>query len=284
MFFSRCVWAVQNTIFLASALLLPTGSASAQSSSSHDSSSSFALAANESSSNDLRFEGDSSLPEAPALHALSGADGSGGGQYDNRPMREPLTSRLAFEAGGGFNSPAPDSPDITWGGNVTLGAGYRFNPMFSTLIEYQFISNKLPGSLIAEAGSDGGNAHIWSFTVAPVVDLFPKGRFDAYVTGGGGFYRKVTNFTNPQPFIYCNYFYCGIYTQDVVVGHFSSNQGGWNVGMGIAHRFGGNMKLFAEARYLDVLTPAVTTEPNGLGTTTVEAGTRLLPVTIGVRW
>jgi len=284
MFFNRCVSAVRNTIFLASAFLLLAGSARAQLAASHDSSGFLAMAANESSSNDARFEGDNSLPEAPALSAASGANGAGGGQYDNRPMREPFFSRLAFEAGGGFNSPAPDSPDITWGGNLTLGAGYRFNPMFSTLIEYQFISNKLPGSLIAQAGSNGGNAHIWSFTVAPVVDLFPKGRFDAYVTGGGGFYRKVTNFTDPQPFIYCNYFYCGIYSQDVVVGHFSSNQGGWNIGMGIAHRFGGNMKIFAEARYLDVLTPAVTTEPNGLGTTTVEAGTRLLPVTIGVRW
>jgi len=152
------------------------------------------------------------------------------------------------------------------------------------LIEYQFIHDKLPGSLIAQTGATGGNAHIWSFTVAPVVDLFPKGRFDAYITGGGGFYRKVTNFTDPLPYLYCNYFVCGIVIQDTVIGHFSSNQGGWNIGMGIAHRFGGNMKLFAEARYLDVLTPAVTTEPNGLGRTSVEAGTRLIPVTIGVRW
>ena len=283
MFFNRCVSAVRNTVFLALIFLLLTGSARAQFAGSHDFSGSSTVAANESSSNDVRFEGDNILPEAPAPPAVLGAEGSGG-QYDNRPVREPFYSRLAFEAGGGFNSPAPDSPDITWGGNLTVGAGYRFNPMFSTLIEYQFISNKLPGSLIAQAGSDGGNAHIWSFTLAPVVDLFPKGRFDAYVTGGGGFYRKVTNFTNPQAYIYCNYFYCGIYSQDVVVGHFSSNQGGGNIGGGIAHRFGGNMKIFAEARYLDVLTPAVTTEPNGLGTTTVEAGTRLLPVTIGVRW
>jgi opacity protein-like surface antigen len=224
------------------------------------------------------------IPAEPALAASSGASGAGGAQYDNRPTWERPFSRLALEVGGGFNSPAPDSPDITWGGNLTIGAGYRFNPMLSTLIEYQYIDNKLPGTLIAQAGSTGGNAHIWSFTVAPVVDLFPKGRFDAYFTGGGGFYRKVTNFTDPVPYLYCSYFFCGIYTQNVVIGHFSSNQGGWNIGMGIAHRFGGNMKLFAEARYLDVLTPAVTTQPNGLGTTSVEAGTRLIPVTIGVRW
>jgi opacity protein-like surface antigen len=284
MHFYRCKSAVWNVTLLSAAFALFVGSARAQFANRSEVSNSAASLATESSSNDVKFADDDALPAAPSLGAASGSNGSGGGQYDNRPTRGSFFSRMAFEAGGGFNSPAPDSPDITWGGNLNLGAGYRFNPMFSTLIEYQFISNKLPGSLIAEAGATGGYAHIWSFTMAPVVDLFPKGRFDAYVTGGGGFYRKVTNFTDPQSFIYCNYFYCGVGTENVVVGHFSSNQGGWNVGMGIAHRFEGNMKLFAEARYLDVLTPAVTTQPNGLGTTTVEAGTRLIPVTIGVRW
>ena len=44
------------------------------------------------------------------------------------------------------------------------------------------------------------------------------------------------------------------------------------------------MKYFVEARYLNILTPAVTTQPNGLGTSTVGAGTTLIPVTVGVRW
>jgi opacity protein-like surface antigen len=277
---------VQNFVLVSGALALLAGSASAQFANPHDSSNTSIVVtstATESSSSDARFD-DDGIPAAPSLSAAAGVSGSGGGQYDNRPTRGNIYSRMTFEVGGGFNSPAPDSPDITWGGNFTAGAGYRFNHFLSTLIEYQFISNKLPGTLIAQAGSTGGNAHIWSFTAAPVVDLTPKGRFDVFVTGGGGFYRKVTNFTDPQPFIYCNYFYCGVYSQNVVVGHFSSNQGGWNIGMGIAHRTESGMKLFAEARYLEVLTPAVTTQPNGLGTTTVGAGTRLLPVTIGVRW
>jgi opacity protein-like surface antigen len=271
-----------SVVLVSGAFALLVGSASAQFANSHDSSNVVASTAIESSSNDVKF--DDGVPAAPSLSAAPGASGAGGGQYDNRPTRGNIYSRMTFEVGGGFNSPAPDSPDITWGGNFTAGAGYRFNHLLSTLIEYQFISNKLPGTLIAQAGSTGGNAHIWSFTASPVVDLTPKGRFDVFVTGGGGFYRKVSNFTDPQPFIYCNYFYCGVYSQNVVVGHFSSNQGGWNIGMGIAHRTESGMRLFAEARYLDVLTPAVTTQPNGLGTTTVEAGTRLLPVTIGVRW
>jgi hypothetical protein len=44
------------------------------------------------------------------------------------------------------------------------------------------------------------------------------------------------------------------------------------------------MKLFAEARYLDVMTPASAIAPNGLNTATVGAGTKLIPITLGVRW
>jgi hypothetical protein len=75
-----------------------------------------------------------------------------------------------------------------------------------------------------------------------------------------------------------------------VVGHFSSNQGGWNIGAGYSHRLGGTYgdgrtRLFAEARYLDVLTPAaVNVEPNGLSKTTVLADTKLTPVTVGIRF
>jgi hypothetical protein len=158
----------------------------------------------------------------------------------------------------------------------------------SVLAEYQLIDDKLPGAIIAETGANGGHAHIWSATLDPVIDLFPRRANDFYVTGGGGFYRKVTSFTDPQQAEYCTYYYCGIGVANVVVGHFSSNQGGWNAGGGISHKFGDKdspgMKVFAEARYLYVDTPAVDSAPNGLGTTTVAAGTRILPITLGVRW
>jgi hypothetical protein len=220
------------------------------------------------------------LPAAPKPAAQ--------GQYGGNGVWQRTKSNLAFEVGGGFN--APESDAITWGGNFTVGAGVHFNPHLAGLLEYQFIDDKLPGYLIAQTGASGGHAHIWSFTLDPVVDLFPKSTNDLYFTGGGGFYRKVTSFTDPEPSLYCDYFYgCGYITTNQVVGHFSSNQGGWSIGGGYVHRMGGiygtsKMKLFAEARYLKVLTPAVTTEPNGLGTTTVPADTILVPVTFGIRW
>src|ERR1035438_8403877 len=88
------------------------------------------------------------------------------------------------------------------------------------------------------------------------------------------FVITVTSFTILSPTQFCTYFYCGVGYVPTVAGHFSSNQGGWNVGGGYQHRMGGmygesKVKLFAEVRYLDVLSPALTTSPNGLGTTTV---------------
>jgi hypothetical protein len=197
-----------------------------------------------------------------------------------------MFSHMTFEAGGGFNAPSRDSSEfISWGGNLTVGAGYRITPHFSVLTEYQFIDNKLPGAIISETGAQGGHAHIWSLTLDPVIDLFPRSRNDVYITGGGGFYRKVTSFTDPVAVEYCDFYYCGITTVDQVVGHFSSNQGGWNAGIGFTRKLGNDRtKLFAEVRYLDVDTPAVTSQPNGLGTTTVGAETKLVPVTFGVRF
>lgn len=199
-------------------------------------------------------------------------------------------NNFAFEVGGGFS--APESNSVGYGGNFTVGAGAHFGPHVTGLIEYQFIRTGLAQYIINEAGSQGGNTHIWSFTLDPSYDFFPKSTNDFYVTGGGGFYRKLTSFTNPTQQYYCSYFYgCYGVTVNQVVGHFSSNQGGWNIGAGYYHRFGGiygtsKMKFFAEARYLDILTPAVTgTNPTtGGAVTSVPADTKLIPVTFGISW
>ncbi|MFC5863883.1 porin family protein [Acidicapsa dinghuensis] len=225
----------------------------------------------------VAFDADPALPASPSPAMAAGQNGTYGYHSNN------WSSRLAFEAGGGGNAPiGNDQPFITWGGNFTVGAGYKFTDRLSALIEYQFMDNKLPGGLIADAGAEGGHAHIWSLTVDPVFDLFPKAKNSVYVTGGGGFYRKVTSFTDPEEVEEC-YYFCGIGYENVVVSHFSSNQGGVNGGIGFTHRLGdssmgySNMKLYAEARYVWINTPGLD-QTDGLGTT------GLIPVTLGVRW
>jgi hypothetical protein len=285
MSFSRSMPLMRRVSLLCGAAVLTAGFASAQFSSSNPSGAT-SLASGESSSLLPAVEDGetAALPAAPAP-----------AQYDSRASQRYVShgpfNHLAFEAGGGFTAPTSDSsPYITWGGNFTAGAGYRFNSYLSLMLEYQIIDSKLPGALVAETGANGGNAHIWSFTLDPVLDLFPRRANDFYVTGGGGFYRKMTNFTDPALVEWCDFYDCGVGVSNVVVGHFSSNQGGWNIGGGYSRRIAkdydnGRIRLFAEARYLDVLSPAVNgITPNGLNATSVAADTKLIPVTLGVRW
>jgi hypothetical protein len=297
---SSAVWLfpARRLAVLGAAALLATGVARAQVAvsvpESGDSSHETVVSTADSSSNDSPMFSYSTDPADPSgiPAAPSPAKGAGNGQYDNSAGRasHDWKSRLAFEAGGGFNIPTSDtSPYLNLGGNITVGGGLHIAHGVSLLAEYQFIVDGLPSNIVTEAGANSGNAHIWSLTLDPVIDLMPKKATGVYVTGGGGFYRKVTNFSSPQPVQYCTYFYCGVGYQNQVIGHFSSNQGGWNVGGGVTHRFGGmynegRMEVFAEARYLDIMTPAVTTAPNGLGVTSVGADTKLVPITIGVRF
>lgn len=232
------------------------------------------------------------LPEAPAPKASAGGEGQygNGGGYGGGKGSQSIWHKLTWEAGLGFN--APISSSITYGFNFTIGGGMRFNPHFSTLMEYQFIDDKVPGAIIAETNGQatGGHSHIWSFTLDPVYDLFPKSTNDVYVTGGGGFYRKVTTFTFPQQTQFCYYFYCGYGYAPGTVGHFSSNQGGFNVGGGYEHHLGGmygesHTALYAEVRYLDVLSPAVVGKSaNGLPPVTLVKDTQMIPITFGIRW
>ncbi|MGD0939075.1 MAG: hypothetical protein ABR905_05125 [Terracidiphilus sp.] len=226
----------------------------------------------------------SALPEAAGASgaAASGA-GMAAGQEQPHGWRRIASHGFAADLGAGFNAPIGNDtstggggPFITYGGNFTVGGGLRFSKRISLLGEFQFLDNKLPGALIGEVGAQTGNAHIISITAAPVIDLFPKATNSVYLTGGGGYYHKSTNFNVVQC---CDIYGYGV---PVTVDSFSSNQLGGNLGLGISRRLGGvngdgTMKLFAEGRYLYINTPRIT-ETNGLGRT------ELIPVTLGVRW
>jgi hypothetical protein len=138
------------------------------------------------------------------------------------------------------------------------------------------LDNKLPGAFVAAGGGQTGNSHIVSLTVDPVIDLFPKRVDSAYLTGGGGYYHKSTNFN-----VLGGYDFYG-YPVFITANSFSSNQSGFNMGLGFTHRLGGvygdgQMKLFVEARYIYIHTPPIS-EANGLGVT------ELIPATFGIRW
>lgn len=259
------------------AVLFAASAANAQSSTAFKPAAPSGFASTESSSSTFGFV-DGSPVTSWALPATPAAGGAGGGQYSDKHRLVSL-SNMAFDLGGGFSGPiGNDRPYITYGGNFNFGAGLHLSRRLSVLGEFEFLDNKLPGAFIAAAGqgATGGSSHIISITAQPFIDLFPKWTNSVYVTGGGGFYHKSTNFT----VLACCDFYG--YPVSIDTNSFSSNQLGGNLGLGFTHRMGGingdgNMKLFGQVRYLYVKTPLIT-DTNGLGTT------ELIPVTFGLRW
>jgi hypothetical protein len=222
-----------------------------------------------------------SAAKSGSAPATEGAGSDGGGRYSDS-HRFFSADKIAIEAGGGFNAPiGHDTAYLTYGGNLTLGGGLEFNKRLSLLAEYQFIDDKLPASFIAASGNSGGggNAHIWSLTLDPMVDLFPSRQNSIYVTGGGGFYRKLTSFTVQ---VCCDFYG---YPVSETAAHFSSNQGGFNFGAGYSRRMGGvsgdgRMKLFGEVRYVEVFTPDYDAFTGSLPM----GKTETVPFTVGLRW
>jgi opacity protein-like surface antigen len=216
------------------------------------------------------------------LNAPEPADGStsgmGGGQYQSgyRGPRESngWAKHLTFEGGVGFTQPlAGASNSVNTAYNITAGVGYNFVPRFGVLGEYSFSRFGLTDQVINSAGTDDGNTHLWSLTLEPIFRYADKGKFGGYVIGGGGFYRELTSFTDPEIGYQCDPFYgCYPVSENYVVSHYSSNQGGVNLGLGFTFKAypDAKLKLYSEARYEWLDTPNHSTE--------------LIPVTFGVRW
>lgn len=231
---------------------------------------------------------------AAAPKATASAQYGQYGQRNGYPNYNNRWSHMAFEIGGGPTAPIGNAARDgweTWGYNVTAGVGWNFSRYLGTMVEYQFNRMKIPGSTlsalaIANGTSTpiGGNINTWSLTLDPIVYLPTGPSTGAYITGGGGFYRKVTNFTEPVLSTQCDpyYFYCYQNFVPVTVAHSSSNQGGLNLGLGLYWKVFGpssNAKLYTEARYVWVDSPqASSSDPYGSGTE------GFIPVTIGLRF
>lgn len=238
----------------------------------------------------------SSAEIAPILSYGTQNSSQSNGGYDSKYKQyqqysETAFHHLAIEAGAGFDIPVGNTRSSeTFGYNVKFGGGYNFSRRFGVLAEYEFNRLGIPNSFVtATVGSQSsqqstlppqGNVHVWGLTLDPIYYYKTTGAWGGYVTGGGGFYRKVTSFTQPVD-LGTVFGYYGSYEQfgSQLISHFSSNQGGLNIGTGLTHNIGtGGAKVFAEARYVWVNSPRASATQTGSGKV------RLVPITFGIRF
>ncbi|MBI4902117.1 MAG: outer membrane beta-barrel protein [Acidobacteria bacterium] len=194
------------------------------------------------------------------------------------PCLAQITNRLTFGAGAGFTSPVRWSENrLDTGFNFMAHAGMNVSPRIGARIEFGYNQLGISSAVLQSIGVPSGSARVYSLTLNPEIRLNPKGRFDAYATFGGGYYRRTVELTQPtvaivtafDPF-YGVFFPIGVPAEQVL-DSYSQNKGGLNVGGGVAFRFreDGRAQFFAETKYHYIFTSGRTT---------------LVPVTFGVRW
>ncbi len=146
-------------------------------------------------------------------------------------------------------------------GGFRIGVGANLNRFLGTQVEYDFNNFGVPTSITNQFGPTldslnhrvlspaTGRVHLWSIDLDPVVHYYRSEVFDAYVVGGGGFYRKLVRFSTGTAQENCN---STCLSYPTILGQYSNNAGGLNLGAGIAWRIAlqSKVKAFAEARYI----------------------------------
>jgi hypothetical protein len=186
-------------------------------------------------------------------------------------------SPFTFNVGGGFTQSVGSTGHyLDNGWNAQAGAGWNFSPYVGALVQTQFNDLGINSTTLQNLGYPGGNVHVFTATIDPIVHLHPHGHWDAYIIGGGGLAHVYQNFTAPtvatvtgfNPFL--GFYTAGIPTTEVISST-SVNKPGANIGMGLAFGTKWRAKMYAEARWNHVF---------------MNNGQHMdfIPVTFGVRW
>lgn len=188
-------------------------------------------------------------------------------------------SPISFSIGGGPTVPGKHMGQrFNNGYNLTAGIGIHPIRAFGVMAEFGFNDLGITRTALDAVGVPGGSGRIYSVTLNPMVHLVPRGRFDVYLIGGGGYYRRTVEFTQPSSAIATGFDpYWGVFfpvevPTTTVIASRTQNKAGINGGAGIAIRLGEDSRstIFAESRY------------HYLYTSPVRTG--VLPITFGFRW
>jgi len=181
-------------------------------------------------------------------------------------------SHFSFELGGGFTQPVGNTGRyLNVGWNVQGGVGFNFSSYIGVLGELGYNSRGFNGTTVSSLGYPGGDVHVFSATIDPIVHLTPRSHFDLYAVGGGGLYHWSEQFSAPTGLV--TPFATGSFPVLIpnVGDEYSVNKPGFNAGMGVALGTKWHGKIFAEARYVHIFM-----------NNNMRAD--YIPVTFGFRW
>lgn len=199
----------------------------------------------------------------PGVNAQYGRRRYGAPKYRGGNTNADGSEKYTAYAGVGLTLPiGSNSNYLTPSYGIQVGAGRNFNKHFGVNLEFDYDHFGLTGAAIAQqaylydptgqygiAGYLDANSHIWNLSVQPVYQIYSGDGLGAYITGGVGFYHKVTNFTLPEEE---EDLYGDVFDVNENVDHYTSNAPGFDGGIGLTYKFShfSAEKFFAEVRYV----------------------------------
>jgi hypothetical protein len=230
--------------------------------------------------------------------------------YSDSHTNSDGSAKYTFLVGAGFTLPVGGSHNyLATSYNIQAAAARNFNKTFGVQVEFDWANfgfqtstlNSLLAIYNSLGATDqngnplsqlGGNSHVWSFTLDPIMNFYTSDTWGAYVIGGGGFYHKTANFTVPTIGTACDFFGCFQFQANSTIDKYTSNAVGVNGGVGATYKFSrfASTKLYVEARYVYTFNSARQFsfgDANGNGFNVFpqnSARTGFIPVTFGVRF
>jgi hypothetical protein len=231
--------------------------------------------------------------------------------YNDSRTNADGSAKYNFIVGAGFTLPVGGSHNyLATSYNIQAAAARNFNKTFGVQVEFDWANfgfqtatlNNLLAIYNSLGASDqngnplsqlGGNSHIWSFTLDPIMNFYTSDTWGAYVIGGGGFYHKTANFTVPSIGTYCDFFgFCYQFQANQTIDKYTSNAFGVNGGLGLTYKFSrfAGERFFVEARYVYTFNSARQFsfgDANGNNFNVFpqnSAKTGYIPITFGVRF
>lgn len=187
------------------------------------------------------------------------------------------TPPVSFNIGGGFTQTLGGTGQrLNNGWNVDGGVGFNFSSYVGVMGQFNFNQFDINTTTLNAIGFPGGDVSVWSATLNPIVHTNPHGPVDVYFIGGGGWYQRRQQFTQPTIAVLPGFDpYFGFYNVSVpanqVITSYTVNKPGVNGGIGVALGTKWHVKVYAEARYHRIILSE-------------NRHTDYLPVTFGFRW
>lgn len=219
--------------------------------------------------------------QQPADNQQSGQEATPGEIGLARKPKVKLYKNWVYNVGGGAGLPSGTTQKFVRGGGGIAAAGVarNYSPYFGFRLDFQFDNLPLKDSALLDAQAPGATSHVYSLTLAPIINLPLTNEWGGYFLVGPAFYHRSGKLDSSTvlPGSVCNPFFqwwgrC--FNASLPLNgdflHASQNEFGETFGFGVTRKLNPKVELYGEFRYLHGTHFGVTTD--------------LRPITIGVRW